>query len=179
MSVKEADGDRAVTLLAAPLVKPKLPPTPPPKPERKLASRFRIRELGGLSGGAGPIAVELIYFQIWDFTNQVTTFYQYTSTGVGKGVKGGPPLSVTLEGPWNDFVTTGLLGTDEFDGAARFTTAGAMWWTKNIVNFMGLPRSIKTDPNPLEISTGFTVGLGASTSVGAMIEGPTYPFKGP
>jgi len=44
---------------------------------------------------------------------------------------------------------------------------------------MGLPRGIATRPNPLEISTGFTVGIGASTSVGKMILQFTGPFTGP
>lgn len=180
MKVNEAEGDRAVSLLCAPLLAPPVRPDPPPEPERpKTTTHFKIRELGGLGAGFGPVAVDQIYFQIWDPKHHLTTFYQYDAGGIGKGVKGGPPLSVTLEGPWNDFVTTGALRTDEFGGAARFTTAGTMWWTTNTVNFMGLPRGIATNPNPLDISTGFTVGAGASSTVGTMIKGPTYPFTGP
>ncbi len=179
MKVAEAEGDRAVSVLCAPLISPPVHPQPPSPPTPKTTTKFRIRELGGISGGIGPVAFDHLYFQIWDPQNQLTTFYQYSAGGAGKGLKGGPPLSVTLQGPWNDFVTTARLGTDEFGGAARFTTAGTMWWTMNIVNFMGLPRGIKTDPNPTEISTGFTVGLGAATSVGRMVRGPTYPFTGP
>jgi len=180
MTVAEADGDRAVSLLCAPLMAPPVRrDSTPPVNIPKTTSQFRIRELGGLSGGIGPALAETIYFQIWDPKNQITTFYQYTAAGIGKGVKGGPPISATLQGPWNDFITTAPMGTDEFAGAARFTTAGAMWWTWNSVNFMGLPRGIKTDPNPLEINTGFTVGAGASSSAGKMVRGPTYPFSGP
>jgi hypothetical protein len=180
MTVAEADGDRAVTLLCAPLMAPPVPREPaPPVKTPKTNSRFKIRELGGLSAGVGPVLAEAIYFQIWDSKNHLTTFYQYTAAGIGKGVKGGPPLSATLQGPWNDFITTGPMGTDEFGGAARFTTAGTMWWTWNSVNFMGLPRGIATGPNPLEINTGFTAGAGGSSSVGTMVRGPTYPFSGP
>jgi hypothetical protein len=180
MTVREADGDRAVALLCVPLMSPPVRPNPPPKPEKpKITTSFKIRELGGLSVGLGPVAIDQIYFQIWDPTHHLTTFYQYDAGGIGASVKGGPPLSVTMQGPWNDFVTTGALGTDEFGGAARFSTSGSMWWSVNKVNFMGLPRGIATSPNPLTISTGFTVGLGMSSSVGKMVRGPTYPFTGP
>ncbi|HET9954417.1 MAG TPA: OmpA family protein [Polyangiaceae bacterium] len=179
LKVAEAEGDRAVALLCAPLLSPPPPPPPPAPAGPKRATRFRIRELGGISGGAGIITFDSLYFQIWDFTNNVTTFYNYRAGGFGKGAKGGPPLSATLEGPWNDFSTTGPLATDEFGGAARFTTAGGAKWSINFVNFMSLPRGLKTNPNPLEISTGFTVGVGVSTSVGEMSLGPTYPFTGP
>jgi hypothetical protein len=178
LKVNEAAGDRAVSLLCAPLITP--PVRPDPVPEKpKVSTKFRIRELGGISGGVAFVGFDQLFFQIWDTTNNVTTFYSYEAGGVGKGVKGGPPLSVTLQGPWNDFTVTHAMGVDEFGGAARFSTAGTMWWTFNYVNFMGLPRRTKTDPNPLEISTGFTVGVGASSSVGVMVRGPTYPFSGP
>jgi hypothetical protein len=179
MASVESAGDRAVSLLCAPVAKPKPIPPVPPSPVQKTNTRFRIRELGGISGGAGPIAFDQIFFQIWDQSNSLSTFYNYRAGGVGKGAKGGPPLSVTLEGPWNDFTTTGPLATHEFAGPARFTTAGAFSWTVNFVNFMGMPRGLKTNPNPLKINTGFTVGLGGSTSVGVMALGPTYPFTGP
>ena len=57
--------------------------------------------------------------------------------------------------------------------------------SKNYINFMGLPLSTQTIPNPLPINTGFTLGIGAGTSVGKMElfmagepEG-LLPFKGP
>jgi hypothetical protein len=179
MASMEAAADRAVSLFCAPLAKPQPVPSVPPSPAPKTNTRFRIRELGGISGGAGPIGFDQLFFQLWDQANSVSTFYNYRAGGFAKGAKGGPPLSATLQGPWNDFTTSGPLATHEFGGAARFTSAGALWWTVNFVNFMGLPRGLMTNPNPLKINTGFTVGLGASTSVGAMVLGPTYPFTGP
>jgi hypothetical protein len=44
---------------------------------------------------------------------------------------------------------------------------------------MGLPPGVATKPNPLKLETGFTVGLGLSTSVGTMKRGFTGPFTGP
>jgi len=37
---------------------------------------------------------------------------------------------------------------------------------------MGLPKGVSTVPAVLDIQTGFTVGIGASTSVGKMILNP-------
>ncbi len=42
-----------------------------------------------------------------------------------------------------------------------------------------MPRATRTLPNPLSLSTGFTVGAGGSTTVGKMILQLTGPFTGP
>ncbi len=64
-------------------------------------------------------------------------------------------------------------------GAARFTTSGVGPFSVNFLNMMGLPSGVATVPNPLKIDTGFTVGLGLSTSLGNMLRGFTGPFSGP
>jgi hypothetical protein len=65
-------------------------------------------------------------------------------------------------------------------GAARFTTGGAGNHTLNFLNIMSMPRGTATIPNPLSISTGFTVGIGGSTTIGALERtGPAMPFAGP
>jgi hypothetical protein len=90
-----------------------------------------------------------------------------------------------MPGPWTDFNVTKPMAVNQFTGATRFTTGGAAWWTKNYINFMALPSGTATDPNPLPIDTGFTIGIGAGTSVGTMrLEllgepGGLLPFKGP
>ena len=88
-------------------------------------------------------------------------------------------MSATLSGPFNDFQTTKALAVTDFGGAARFTTAGTGPYTINFLNIMGLPPGTATIPNPLKLDTGFTVGFGASTSVGRLIPGFTGPFTGP
>jgi len=172
--------DRSVAVMSAPLLPPQ-PASPPPvtSPVAKRSTVFKIRELGGISAGFGSLTFDDIFFQSWDTTNNLTTFYFFSAGGAGAGVKGGPPVSVTLRGPWNDYKTTGPVASDEFGGASRFTTEGALWWSTNYVNFMQMPRGTATSPNPLSISTGFTVGAGASSTVGTMTRGPTYAFSGP
>ena len=96
----------------------------------------------------------------------------YSSEGVGKGVIKGLPVSATMKGPWNDFITNSAIRVSQFAGAARFTTAGAGPWTSNHLNMMGLPKGVSTVPAVLKINTGFTIGAGASTSVGTMILNP-------
>ena len=122
--------------------------------------------LGGISASAGPVLVEDLFFQIVDTDHNLTAFFVYGAGGLGKSFK--LPVSVTMRGPWNDFRTSGVMEVSEFAGAARFTTAGSGRTTKNYLNMMSLPPGVATMPNPLPINTGFTVGLGTSTSVGKL-----------
>jgi hypothetical protein len=176
--IPENADDRAVSLLAAPLIEPPkptpLPPTPTPS-TTPTNTAFKISLLGGLSGGEA-LAVDQLFFQIWDEKNRIASIYVFS--GLGKGA-GALPLSVTLKGPWNDFRTTGPVAVNEFGGAARFTTGGVAWFTLNYLNMMAMPRGTRTNPNPLSLSTGFTVGAGGSTTVGTMILQFTGPFTGP
>ena len=77
-----------------------------------------------------------------------------------------------MKGPWNDFTANLPIRVSQFEGAARFTTGGAGHDTKNFLNMMGLPTGVTTLPSVLSIQTGFTVGIGASTSVGNMFLKP-------
>lgn len=174
----ENAGDRAVSLLAAPLVSP--PPAPIPTPPRPVATptatAFRVRLIGGIGAGARVIAIDRLYFQIWDPAHSVSSIYEYTGGGIGVSVR---RVSATMVGPWNDFATTGAVAVNEFVGAARFTTGGAGSYTLNYFNMMQMPRGTATRPNPLSISTGFTVGAGGSTTVGYLALVSTGPFSGP
>jgi hypothetical protein len=170
--------DRAVAILAAPLYRP-----PPPPPRRPVPTapptntHFRLKVHAEINAGEGGI-VEQIYIQIWDVTHSITCFYQYTGGGIGASPL---PVGGTLAGPWNDFDTTGPVSVVEFGGPARFTTAGAGPWTLNYLNMMGMPRGTATTPNPLSLSTGFTMGVGGSSTVGGMIpaDRTPWPFSGP
>jgi hypothetical protein len=97
--------------------------------------------LGGLSSSLLVAQIEKIFFQIWAPSLSVTTFYEYSSVGVGKGA--GASMSATLEGPFNDFSTTSAISTTDFGGAARFTTSGVGPFSVNFLNLMGEP-----DPPP-------------------------------
>jgi len=168
----EDETDRAVDLVVIPVAKespppPKKVPSPPP-----VSTEFKIRLLGGLAGGAGPFQVENCFFQIADKKNNLTSFYIYSAEGVGKGLLPKLNLSATMKGPWNDFTTNSAIRVSQFDGAARFTTAGVGPWTSNHLNMMGLPKGVTTLPAVLNINTGFTIGIGASTSIGKMILNP-------
>lgn len=165
----EDESDRAVALVVIPVARDSPPPPkkiPPPPP---VNTEFKIRMLAGLAGSAGPFQVENNFFQIADTKNRVTAFYTYTSEGIGKGLIKGLKLSATMKGPWNNFRTTSAIRVSQFEGPARFTTAGAGPWTSNHLNMMGLPKGVSTVPAVLSIETGFTIGIGASTSVGKMI----------
>lgn len=161
--------DRAVELIVIPIAKDSPPPPrkiPPPPP---VNTQFKIRMLGGLAGTAGPFQVEHCFFQIADTKNKITAFYAYSGEGVGAGLVPGLNLSATMKGPWNDFVTNLAIRISQFEGPARFTTGGVGPWTSNHLNMMGLPKGVSTVPAVLNIQTGFTIGIGASTSVGKLI----------
>ncbi len=165
----EEESDRAVALVVIPVAPDSPPPPkkiPPPPP---VNSEFKIRMLAGLAGTAGPFQVENNFFQIADTKNRLTAFYTYTSEGVGAGIIKGLILSATMKGPWNNFRTTSAIRVSQFEGSARFTTGGVGPWTSNHLNMMGLPKGVSTIPAVLDIQTGFTIGIGASTSVGKLI----------
>jgi hypothetical protein len=174
----ESSDARAVSVLVARTAAVPIPrPEPKPEPVPKTTTKFKLRMLGGLSSGIGVVQIEKIFFQIWAPSLSLTTFYEYSSGGFGKGA--GASMSVTLKGPFNDFTTTSAIATTDFGGAARFTTSGVGPFSVNFLNMMGLPSGVATIPNPLKIDTGFTVGLGLSTSIGNMLAGFTGPFSGP
>lgn len=168
---------RAVSVLVVRTV-PVPPPNPTPTPAPVVkTTQFKVRLLGGLSRGFGPLQFETLFFQVWAPSLSLTTFYEYAAGGLGKGR--GLALSATLKGPFNDFATSAPISTTDFGGAARFSTTGFGPFSVNFLNFAGLPPGVKTIPNPLKIQTGFTVGLGMSSSVGKMNRGFTGPFTGP
>ena len=175
----ESANARGVSLLVmrtAPLPQPTPVPKPTPAPS-KTTTQFKLRMLGGLSSGIGVAQIEKLFFQIWAPSLSLTSFYEYSSVGLFKGR--GPVLSATLAGPFNDFSTTSAIATTNFGGAARFTTTSAGPFSVNFLNMMGLPPGVATIPNPLKISTGFTMGIGMSSSLGNMLLGFTGPFTGP
>jgi hypothetical protein len=164
--------DRAVSLVVIPIAKKSpLPPKriPPPPP---VSTEFKVRLLGSLTASAGPFQVENCFFQIADRKNSLTSFYVYSSGGVGKGLLKGLNLAATMKGPWNNFKTSSAIRVSQFAGATRFTTGGVGPWTSNHINMMGLPKGVSTVPTVLDINTGFTIGIGASTSVGDLILNP-------
>jgi hypothetical protein len=131
--IVEDESDRAVALVVIPVHKespppPQVVPSPPP-----VSTNFKIRLLAGITGGAGAFQVENCFFQIADKKNNVTSFYVYSSMGVGKGLF---PMSATMKGPWNDFVTNSAIRVSQFEGAARFTTGGLGHSTANYLNMM-------------------------------------------
>jgi hypothetical protein len=176
VSMRERSDDRVVWVLAAPLIAPP-PPAPAQPPVQTTTPRntkFKLRVIGGLSGG-GKFGVDPLFIQIWDEKNAVSSLYTYTGVAAGWSYK---PISTTLEGPWNDFDTTGEVAVDEFAGWARFTSASAGSKSFNYFNMMSMPRGTATSPNPLDISTGITVGITISTGAGKMILQRTEPYRG-
>lgn len=181
--------DRAVTFIVLP--RAKVDPPPPPKviPKPTISRNFKLTMLMALAAskaakyakyikgkvGAG-IAGDVMFFQIWDTQNNLAAIYVYVGGGIGVGLS--LPASGTLHGPWNPFTTTAPISCAQFDGPARFTTAGAGPYTVNWINLIGTPPGV--EGVYMMIETGTTIGAGASSTIGAFIllEGPD-PFSGP
>jgi len=175
---------RAVALLVLPRRKDDPPPPRVAPPPPKVNTKFKLKMHANLNiakGAAGDFSI----FQIWDQMARLCSFYTYWAAGAGGGLIPGAWLSATMPGDWNDFTTNKPLAVNGFGGAARFTTGGGGPWTKNYINFMGLPPGTMTVPNPLPFSTGFTIGIGAGTSVGMVrleklgTADGLLPFTGP
>lgn len=160
--LREDEADRAVALVILP--RAKNDPPPPVEPP-KVNTRFKIRMNGGLTASAVG-AGDLLIFQIWDEDHGVCSFYTFLGAGVSGGVIPKLWLSATMSGPWNEFRTRSPLGVNQFGGPARFSTAGFGSRTFNYLNMMGMPPHNSTLPAVLPLQTGFTVGIGAGTTVG-------------
>jgi hypothetical protein len=183
--------DRAVSLIVLPKSK-SAPPPPARVPTRpSVSENFKLAMLMGVSAGhafkwtrflkgkvGAGLAADSLFFIIWDTNNNLSSIYAYVGAGIGVGLTVLPKASGTLHGPWNDFTTSAAISSAHFDGAARFTTIGAGNHTANWLNLLGTPEGV--DAVYMMISTGTTIGAGASSTVGAMIllEGPS-PFSGP
>jgi hypothetical protein len=121
--------------------------------------------------GAGP-AAEGMLFEIQDLANGLSAFYGYSGMGMGAGLDLTPWLSGTDAGPWNGFATSAPMSVGDFGGPARFTSAGGGNYTSNWINIIGTPEGV--DSVYLQINTGTTYGLGATTTAGVLqrVAGP-------
>ena len=163
---------------------PKPPKTPPPAPPT--TRNFRLRVLGGaqvsktidLSKALKRVsklaklkklpkvglAVDAMYMEVQDKKNGISGYYIYVAPGIGAGAYW---VSAQHKGPWNDFTTSKAIMASEFDGPARFTTAGVGPLSKNILHLMGTPPGVKSVY--MEIETGFSWGAGLSTTAGGFV----------
>jgi hypothetical protein len=175
---------RAVALVILPRRKEDPPPPRVAPPPPKVNTNFKLKMHANLNIAKG-LAADFSIFQIWDQKAGLCSFYTYWAGGGSGGLVPGAWLSATMPGDWNYFSTNKPLAVNQFGGPARFTTGGVGPWSKNYVNFMGLPPGTMTVPNPLPFSTGFTIGIGAGTSVGTMrleklgTADGLLPFAGP
>jgi hypothetical protein len=184
--------DRAVEFIVRPKKKGD-PPPPRTIPRPQLVSQdFKLAMLAGIAGsklakvakyfkgkiGAG-FAVDALFFIIWDTRNNLAAEYFYLAEGIGAGLMILPPFSASLHGPWNAFTTSVPLSCDDFDGMARFTTAGIANKSVNWIHLLG-PTIRGAEPVYMMINTGTTIGAGISTTLGAMkwLGGPN-PYFGP
>jgi len=147
-------------------VAPQNPPVvPSPPPRASKSTSFSVRLLAAIGVGAG-IGGEVLFFQFWDMTNNLTAFYIYAGGGISVSASVMPKGTGTSPGIWNPFTTVAPVSVGSFASAARFTTAGCGPWTVNYLNVIADEGSGKA--LYLSLSTGVTWGAGASTTVGRL-----------
>jgi hypothetical protein len=196
--------DRAVILVAHPKTKDDPPPPPrkaPPRPKQPVSKQFAIALMSGFSVslsvlvlkalaelkiGIGP-GVDLMFFIIWDTTNNLMCIYVFVALSAVLGLGSLPPISMTTHGPWNYFTTEKEISITQFGRGASFGSLSVpMPDPRNPGSLISLNRlGIDTPPGVknvhMWIDTGTTIGLGLSRSIGAEFfrtDGPR-PFKGP
>jgi hypothetical protein len=184
--------DRGVQLWVLPKL-PTFPPIPlprrvPPKPSM-LSRHFKISMVAGLSVsqalnagkflkvpkiGAG-VAVDGLFFAIWDTDNNIAMLYFYFGIGLGVGFTIMPKVSATEYGPWTAFTTEKPMACFQFGPDARFTTAGVGSQTVNWIT-METPPGIN-DVKSLSISTGTTLGAGMSFTPISELFKVSHPYR--
>jgi len=156
----ENDEDRSVFVM----ITTDSPPPPPPRTPVSipLSTEWAIRYSSGGSGGV-VIGVDSALYDIADTKNHIHSYYEYSGDIVGWSPEV-MPISITGAGSWTTFSTSDAINIADFDGACRFTTGGAGPFSKNYLRLT--PKAgATTTPNPLEIDTGFTFGVGASVTI--------------
>jgi hypothetical protein len=189
---EDDEQDRSVLLWVYP--KFEEDPKPPPRrvpPRPKVSRHFKLAMLTGLSvsqafkfarflkgRAAGGLAVDTIFFMMWDTTNNQACIYVYVGVGLGVGLSFAPKVSATAHGPWNPITTEKPISCAQFGRWARFTTAGVWDWSVNWIS-LETPKGLDNIDHA-SIDTGRTLGAGMSSSAGDFIRlaGPS-PFHGP
>ena len=152
-------------------------PVPPPPPPSPTSTNFRVRFLGGISAAAG-LAGDVLFVQIHDVTNHLAEVYAYFGGGLGLSLAPKLPLSATLAGPFRNFATLKPVPVGIFAGPAHWTSGGGGPLTLNILQVFFIA-SLASGVQ-MFVDTGFTVGLGASSTFGFMApQTSPLPFTGP
>jgi OmpA family len=157
-----------------PIIPPprKVPPKPPVTRHFKIAIVYSLavnetlllrRLLKLKTLGVGP-ALERSVFTIWDTRNKLACSYVYLGVGVGAGVSFTSDASITSYGPWTEFTTEKPISCWQFGRYASLRGAGAATQSINWIT-IETPRGVN-DIHSLRISTGTSVGAGASATWG-------------
>jgi hypothetical protein len=131
-----------------------------------MSKEWAIRFLKEFSASELFVGVDYIKFELADLKNRLYAIYSYTDGSVAWSPSKWIPVSYTAAGDWVHFSSSEDLHISDFDGPARYTTAG-LGATKLSKNYFTMsPKSGEILPPTLEVSTGITYGTGgASTSI--------------
>jgi outer membrane protein OmpA-like peptidoglycan-associated protein len=103
--------------------------------DKDLSRRFKIRMVGGFSGGLGPIplTVYLLKVDLWNPRNGKRRRLRFDSVGGGFGL----PVGFSRTGDWQDLDAGSFMDVDDFEGRANITSASGGVESSTIVTFYG------------------------------------------
>ena len=158
----ENDEDRSAYVV---ITTDTIPPPPPPKPTSiPLSKHWAIKYIWGDSLSTIAIGADAAKYDIADLDNHIHAIFEYSGVVIAGSVSKFP-LSVTLSGDWKPFSTSDAIYISDFEGPARFSTAGVGPATINYLTLTPKGGALVV-PSPIDIPTGWTLGApGASITV--------------
>jgi hypothetical protein len=166
-----------------------------PDPHSPRSIHFKVRCGGVISLGEG-LAGDGVDLEVWDVENNLLQEFVYVGVGAAlslsgigsmlkklgkivlKALKGiGSAPTVTIPGPFTDFMTTKKVGVGIFAGPAHWTSLGTGPWSINIMQVYGVGGDLSGVY--MKVQTGITLGATIGSSFGFMVpvNDPT-PFTG-
>ena len=158
-------------------------PPPPIDPGPSGSTEWKIRVFRAAGGSIGPVQGDVVVFQILDVARKLCGVYYYIGAGFGIAVPKIPaPGSIASAGPYTDFNTTRGVSLSDFEGEAGYhqnpgltlrgvSVGGKVYLSPASKRLIALPGTRKTilkpDPIPMSTGSGFSIGLG-STSTGRL-----------
>jgi hypothetical protein len=156
---------------------------------------FKVRFDGVISLGDGFVG-DGVYLEVWDVENNLLQDFVYVGVGAGLSFSGagsmvkklgekvlkalkyiGSVPTLTVSGPFSDFMTTKKVGVGIFSGPAHWTSLGTGPWSINVLQVYGVGGDLSGVY--MKVQTGVTLGASIGSSFGFMVPvNDPQPFTG-
>ena len=156
---------------------------------------FKVRCGGVISLGDGFVG-DGVDLEVWDVENYLLQEFVYVGVGAGLSLSGGGSMlkklgekvlkalkyignvpTITIPGPFSDFMTTKKVGVGIFAGPSHWTSLGTGPWSINILQVYGVGKDLSGVY--MKVQTGITLGASIGSSFGFMVPvNDPQPFRG-